>query len=239
MVAGGYDKVINHLSKGLDIHLSTVVTKIVDKGDTVLVHTKDGEVYQASSVIVTVPLGVLQKGYITFSPAFPTKKQIAVDSLKMGNLHKTFFIFEDIFWDDIDTITIIDSQNVKIADFINVAPAFKKPILLALHAGDSAKALENLSQDELGDLAFRALQTIYPEAKKPLYTASSSWHADAFTLGSYSYVPVGASLSMYDDMAKPYGNIYFAGEHTTSEYPSTTHGAYLSGIRAAKEVQKR
>ena len=30
--------------------------------------------------------------------------------------------------------------------------------------------------------------------------------------------------------------LFWCGEHTTSFHPSTAHGAYLSGLRAAKEV---
>lgn len=30
--------------------------------------------------------------------------------------------------------------------------------------------------------------------------------------------------------------IYFAGEHTSADYPATDHGAYLSGTRAAREI---
>ncbi|CRK02508.1 hypothetical protein BN1723_018777, partial [Verticillium longisporum] len=40
----------------------------------------------------------------------------------------------------------------------------------------------------------------------------------------------------YDVMAKPVGNLYFAGEHTIGTHPATVHGAYMSGLRAASEV---
>jgi lysine-specific histone demethylase 1 len=37
-------------------------------------------------------------------------------------------------------------------------------------------------------------------------------------------------------MAKPIGNLFFAGEHTCGTHPATVHGAYISGLRAASEV---
>jgi lysine-specific histone demethylase 1 len=40
----------------------------------------------------------------------------------------------------------------------------------------------------------------------------------------------------YDVMARPVGNLFFAGEHTIGTHPATVHGAYLSGLRAASEV---
>jgi monoamine oxidase len=236
IVLDGYDAVITHLAKDLDIQLNKVVIKVEDTGNGVKIYTKDNQVYEANEVIVTVPLGVLQKGSITFSPELPEYKKTAINSLKMGNLHKTFLTFESKFWDDVDTISILNSDDTKWGDFINLEPILHKPVLLALHAGNNAISLENKSDAEIGEAVFKALQSIYPNAQKPKLVVTSKWYADPFTLGSYSYVPVGAKLSMYDDIAKPYGNIHFAGEHTTSEYPSTTHGAYLSGIRAANEI---
>lgn len=40
-------------------------------------------------------------------------------------------------------------------------------------------------------------------------------------------------------MSKPIfsSHWYFCGEHTTSKYRGTVHGAYLSGISAAKWIQ--
>ena len=52
-------------------------------------------------VIVTVPLGVLKKGSITFSPPLPAAKQAAIAALGMGLLDKVALVFriDDIFWD--------------------------------------------------------------------------------------------------------------------------------------------
>ena len=32
--------------------------------------------------------------------------------------------------------------------------------------------------------------------------------------------------------------LFFAGEHTTAAYRGTVHGAYLSGVRAARQIMK-
>lgn len=237
LVTGGYDLAIKYLAKNLNIKLNSAVNKIEDDGDKAIVTTAAGEVFSASEVIVTVPLGVLQKGSITFMPELPAYKQKAIKSLQMGNLHKTFLSFEKKFWEDADVISIFKNNETKWSSFINLEPVFKKPVLLVLHAGENAKSLEQKTEIEIGQEAYETLKTIYPNAMEPSTVVTSKWHADSFTLGSYSYVPVGASLTMYDDIGKPFGRIHFAGEHTTSEFPSTTHGAYLSGLRAANEIQ--
>jgi monoamine oxidase len=42
---------------------------------------------------------------------------------------------------------------------------------------------------------------------------------------------------MRKELAKPLSNkLFFAGEASNEVYSSTVHGAYLSGLRAAKEM---
>lgn len=236
LLKGDYDTVIKTLAKDIDVRLNHIVTSVKDTGTGVTVKTKDGKVFTADDVIVSVPLGVLQKGSITFEPQFPAQKQKAVDSLRMGNLHKTFLVFNDVFWDDATTIGIMHGDGTKWGEFINIAPINGTPILLALHGGADATSLEGISDEAIGQQAYEALKSAYSNATRPTSVVTSKWYADPFTLGSYSYVPPGATLSMYDDLAEPYGRIHFAGEHTNNDYPSTTHGAYLSGKRAASEI---
>lgn len=65
------------------------------------------------------------------------------------------------------------------------------------------------------------------------------WYRDPFTLGSYSYLPIHVGKKVIADLAKPVAEkLYFAGEATSITDPSTVHGAYLTGIRAAHEVLK-
>eukprot|EP00931_Biecheleriopsis_adriatica_P095959 TRINITY_DN69610_c0_g1_i1.p1 TRINITY_DN69610_c0_g1~~TRINITY_DN69610_c0_g1_i1.p1 ORF type:complete len:200 (-),score=37.09 TRINITY_DN69610_c0_g1_i1:183-734(-) len=65
----------------------------------------------------------------------------------------------------------------------------------------------------------------------------SCWQADEFSLGSYSYLPPGATQQHRKALAEPHGKrVLFAGEHTRTDYPSTVHGAYLSGQQAAEEA---
>jgi lysine-specific histone demethylase 1 len=56
-------------------------------------------------------------------------------------------------------------------------------------------------------------------------------------MGAYSFMAVGSSGEDYDLLAEPLSNrLFFAGEATNRYHPSTTAGAYLSGLRAAREI---
>lgn len=65
----------------------------------------------------------------------------------------------------------------------------------------------------------------------------TSWSADPWTLGSYSFLPVEATPRDRGALAAPVAErLFFCGEATDGADPSTVHGALASGRRAAAEV---
>jgi monoamine oxidase len=68
-------------------------------------------------------------------------------------------------------------------------------------------------------------------------SAVTNWSADPFALGSYSHLRPGGRSRHREALAAPEGGrLFFAGEATNSDFPSTVHGALDSGQRAADEV---
>ena len=65
----------------------------------------------------------------------------------------------------------------------------------------------------------------------------ADWQANPFSLGAYSYVPVGA-ITAPMVLAEPVANtLFFAGEATNSDGDAgTMHGAIATGYRAADEL---
>jgi monoamine oxidase len=63
------------------------------------------------------------------------------------------------------------------------------------------------------------------------------WQSDPFSLGAYSYVPVGG-ITAPILLAEPVSDtLFFAGEATNTEgNAGTMHGAIQTGYRAAEEV---
>ncbi|MBK9782378.1 MAG: FAD-dependent oxidoreductase [Anaerolineales bacterium] len=51
-------------------------------------------------------------------------------------------------------------------------------------------------------------------------------------LGAYSHIPPLRAALIYDALFEPVDDVlFFAGEATWREYPSTVHGAYLSSVK--------
>nr|WP_304692480.1 FAD-dependent oxidoreductase [Microcella sp.] len=72
---------------------------------------------------------------------------------------------------------------------------------------------------------------------RPAGVARSDWLGDSFSRGSTSYLPVGESTRLREELASPWRDrLFFAGEATSTDAPSTVHGALASGERAAAEI---
>lgn len=88
------------------------------------------------------------------------------------------------------------------------------------------------SPDEDTDEAGTAGPVPDPEA-----VLITRWAEDRWALGSYSHLAVGASPEDRTALAAPVDDVlFFAGEATSVDQPSTVHGAVESGRRAADEV---
>ena len=65
-----------------------------------------------------------------------------------------------------------------------------------------------------------------------------AWRTNPWSLGSYSYLPIGYATTVFGIEEEPEGNCFFAGEHTMM--PAVQRGylnaAVETGQRAAKEV---
>ena len=237
-VIGGYALCAEALARGLDIRLSAPVARIEQHETGVRIATASAA-YRADYAIVTIPLRPLASGAVAFDPPLSQEKTAAVSELGIGNLHKTFFEFDSQFWDDEQVISIVRDGAPMWREFYNLAGLTGRPLLLAFHAGAAATSLIGAAPETLTHDALAVLRAVYPDAPAPLRTIASCWEQDPYIGGSYSFVTVGGSLDACDILAAPQGRIHFAGEHTSSSYNGTVHGAFLSGERAAEEVLRR
>lgn len=235
---GGYGQVADVLADGLDIRFLEVVTE-VDYGRTeVVLTTAAGATFEATRVVVTVPLGMLKQNLISFRPALPPRKRGAIEGLEMGVLNKTCLLFDDVFWDDdVELIGYVSGRRGQWAETLNLYPYTGHPILMMFNAGAYGARIERLSDQEIVAQALAALASMYGVIPPPRDALITRWRSDPWTRGSYSYVPAGSSFQRYAELSEPVGDmLFFAGEATHVEYPSTVHGAFLSGIRAARQI---
>ena len=224
--------------QGHDIRLGHEVTGIDYTGDEVVVTMRSGDVFEADRVVVTVSLGVLKAGSIAFVPALTPAKQAAIDALGMGILNRVSLLFDDVFWErDIEWIGYLSEEKGKWSETLNLYPYQQQPVLAMFNAGTYGAEVEQFSDDELTAQAVGALRSIFGDVPDPVDSVSTRWGSYPWARGSYSYVPAGASFDNYRVMARSAGErLLFAGEATHSGFPSTVHGAFLSGQRVARQI---
>jgi hypothetical protein len=97
--AGGYGALVDRLTSGLDVRLGTAVTHVEHGSDRALVVAGDVTL-EGDHAVVTVPLGVLRAGAVTFDPPLQGGHAHAVDRLAMGTEEKVVFRFSERFWPD-------------------------------------------------------------------------------------------------------------------------------------------
>lgn len=233
----GYDRLPKYLAAGTTIRLGVQLTKVALRPNGVVLSTSAGEI-TCDAVVVTVPLGVLRAGAVAFEPGLPAAKREAMRTLDMGVLSKTFLRFPKVFWPgDVDWIEYLGEPTTGWAEWVSLAP-LNVPVLLGFNAGAKGRAVEASTDAAITAEAMAVLRSVLGSGvPDPVATMTSRWSADPFARGSYSYYPVGSTPEHRRALARPIeGRIFFAGEATSADYPSTVHGAYLSGQRAAAEV---
>ena len=245
MVTGGYSQLTAALSKDLDIRLRSPVSCVQSHPEGgVRVHLENGTALDGAAAIVTVPLGVLKAGSIRFVPPLPQEKQASISRLGFGNLNKVFLEFQAPFWPESADFfgAALEpneadpaAQRGRCFMFWNLQPSAGAPVLAGLLAGDAAHEAEGQTDMQLVTSALAVLRRLFPGAPNPVGVTVSRWGSDPYSLGSYSYVAVGASGADYVALARPVagGRLCFAGEHCCREHPDTVGGAMITGLRAA------
>jgi monoamine oxidase len=197
--------------------------------------------FTAEKAIITLPLGVLKQGSIRFDPPLPADKQAAINKIGMGLLNKVYLRFPEVFWDEeSDWISHVSLAKGEWAEFLNIYKYTGRPILVAFNAGRFGRTTESWSDETIVTAVTEVLRTLYGTGiPAPEAWQITRWAGDPLAGGSYSYLAPGSRPRDRDTLAAPLSNLlFFAGEATSKEYPSTVHGAYLSGRRAAEEVNE-
>ena len=235
---GGYDWLVQALANGLDIRLNQVVTQVIYDETGVRVVTSAGE-FAAARAIITLPLGVLQKGAVQFVPPLPPAKQAAIHKFGFGVLNKLYLRFPTVFWDgEAVLLGYMAANKGEWAEYLNIYKVTGQPILLCFNAGEYGLAIEEMGDEELVAAAMQVLRTIYSQhIPDPTAWLITRWGSDPFAWGSYSSPGVGASNADRDTLAEPISDrLFFAGEATIANHSATVHGAYISGERAAERI---
>lgn len=278
LVSGGYRQVAEALRAGkapddkdyekplADVRLGHAVKRVVmppGGGPVSVTCTVPGggeATLQAHAVLVTLPLGVLKKGVVAFSPPLPAYKQGAIDALGMGTENRVAMLFPSLFWPaDVYFLRPTTGRYT----FSNLHALGVERVLCAWVRPDAVAAVEALTDAEALEDACAQLRRMFPAGfVAPSAHIVTRWASDPCSYGAYSFVPPTGSTADYDRMAVPVSGdteadeaagrflrpgggpgasaatrLYFAGEATHRADAYTVHGAFMSGAREAAKIR--
>ena len=165
ILPGGYDRLLGGIADGLDIRFEHVVTRVDVGEDGVRLQDSKGRDAVFDAVIVTVPLGVLKRRAIRFSPPLPRAKTDAIARLGMGTLDKVYLRYEEVFW-DADVTWILTPENGlpegQFNQWLNLSRYTGAPVIVAFNGAEPARDLAALPDAEIVQRAHRTLARAYP-----------------------------------------------------------------------------
>ena len=229
-VKQGYGTLVASHAAGLNIRLSTPVTRIDHRGRELKLDTPAGTI-AADHVVVCVPTTVLARSQLLFDPPLPDK-HAAADALPLGLADKVVLHVDRPEWPA--NAHLIGNPYSACTASHRLSP-FGWPIVESFFGGDCAEALEDrdaaaFAIDELVAL----LGSDFRQRLTPL--AATRWRHEPYIGGSYSHARIGQA-GQRAVLAEPVdGRIHFAGEACHPCDFSTAHGAYETGVAAAHAV---
>lgn len=229
---GGYGAFIASLGDTLPVALDTQVTAINEERGVVL-GTSRGTI-RAGAAIVTVSTSVLASGAIRFG-AHADDHLHAAAGLPLGLADKLFLSIADP--------EAVPPESHLLGRFDRAATGsyylrpFGRPIVECFLGGAEARELER--QGDAAAFAIDELRALlgadFARGLAPI--AATAWGREPTILGSYSHALPGRAGDRAL-LARPVSErLVFAGEACSAHDFSTVHGAWESGIAAARAVE--
>jgi polyamine oxidase len=142
--------------------------------------------------------------------------------------------FPERFWPkSIRQITHVADDRA-FPDWADFSRHVGAPTLVAFYNPSVTPALADLPAEQRVERALDVLRKMFRSVRDPDETLVTDWTRDRWALGSYSYVPIGATVDDMRRLAEPVsGRLLLAGEATVPESHGSVHAAFGSGLRAA------
>jgi len=235
-VLNGYGNLVAAWSASVPVSLNTRVDAVDWSGKRVRVDTSQGTL-AGKTVLCTVSTGVLAASDIKFAPLLPDWKIEAIQGLPTGTENKIGLHFDrDVFGAEGRGFHNVWNDDGEAAGF--EASTMGQNIAIVFTGGRHAIWLEKQGQQAGHDYALDRIAEVFGNDIRKHATRSivTAWTTEPWTKGSYSCALPGQAHQR-EVLARPLEDrLFFAGEATTVGDNSTCHGAFRSGIRAAREI---
>lgn len=237
LIPKGYGELLARWARDVPVRLRTPVTRARWGGGGVTLETAAGEL-STRAIVVAVPSAIVAAGALAFSPALPVEVLQAHHDLPLGLMNKVALRFRRNVFPS-EATEFLRLRRADSSGLSYMTRPWGANVCVGMYAGAIAHELEGLGESAAIDYALGELGQMLGENVRKQFDrgAATAWATDPWSRGAYSHcVPgrYGARRLLTEPLAD---RIVFAGEHTQQSAYGTNHGAYLSGLRAARDVR--
>jgi monoamine oxidase len=250
-VIGGNEQIVEGLRNRLNGQIQlgmTLVKALKHASGEIELTFENGLSKTFDAVVFAIPFSTLREVELDASLGLPDWKKFAIEELRYGTNAKMMVGFDRRPWlaqgsngasysDLAHHQTTWETNPTKVTDL--------HAILTDYSGGNRGASLDSKNVQTEAESFLTDLNRVYPGALAAASRPAGSfrvhlehWSSNPFVKGSYTCNHPGYFTTIADNEAKPIGNLYFAGEHTSSfyEFQGFMEGAALSGIRVAREI---
>lgn len=246
-VIGGNDQIPKAIAKMLESqiryeHRLTALRENANKTIT-LTFSVNGATQEETFdvVIMTLPFTILRE--IDIKMELPPLKQRVIRELGYGTNAKFILETRDRPWRNNGYRGYLFNEQIPNGwdsaqmQHDNAGPGS----FTCFFGGERGKAAVRGTEQTQLDYILPELDGAFPGAKDSLTGKMelAAWPSNPFVKGSYSCLKPG-QMTEFDDIAfEPVRCLYFAGEHTSTEYWGFMNGAAETGRKAAEQILKK
>ena len=240
-IEGGNDRLAAALAAPLGnrLRLGTELVAVSHRGRHVRATVRSGRAsstISADYLLLTLPTAVLRR--IPIAPALPAQQHDAIARLKYGHATKTLLQFSRRFWRLPGRGRAFGSALTFGALWEgNEEQRGRAGILSLLAGGGASDATRTLvAKSGIAHLV-RELDWLGTTHRELIASRQIVWESDPWARGGYAFFDPGFDPALRPWLARSFGRIFFAGEHTSVKWQGYMNGAVESGRRAAEEIQ--
>jgi len=206
------DSVANSLTGSIE--KSKSVTHITNQENCAIVKCADGSSYCAPNVISTMPFSTLRD--VNCDIPFSKNQKKAINQLEYTNITQIHYKATEAYWDD-DGHGASMWTDTPLERIMTMGFGDDNMDMVCWVNGAGTRFIDKMSESELEKYTIKTINQIRPSTEGKIeYTGAHSWGKYQYNKGAYAEFKVGQP-ALFEDMIKPAGNVYFAGEHTARE----------------------
>lgn len=221
-----------------EIKLNTIVKSIDYTSEIITIIDSNNQKYTANKVIITVPISILKKNKIEFTPQLPNEKTEAFSKIGMGAGMKVFLKFSTQFYDD----NIVGGSICAAYANEKIGKIGEDNVLLAFIMGEQAEYLTSLGSDDAITLKLlEELDLMYNNQATKSFISSyvNNFTNKPFIEGAYSYSTINIGNAREKAAESIDNKLFFAGEAMNlNGHHQTVFGAAETGYREVINILK-